>query len=214
MQPLTDTPAGGAAPVEPLPWWCIAAPVGPLPGWRIAVAERREAGNAERQEPLRVKRHKPEATLPHRATDGSAGYDLCAAVDCSVEGGGRLAIATELSVAVPSGHYGRIAPRSGLAMKQGINVGAGVLDSDYRGKVGVILFNHSDITFEVKAGDRIAQLILERISTPKVVEVDEMEATERGTGGFGSTGVKPLLPSSVAEAPHKPGGEEGEVEGA
>lgn len=162
---------------------------------------------------LRVKRHKPEATLPQRATFNSAGYDLCSAIDCSVEAGGRLAIPTEISIEVPSGHYGRVAPRSGLAMKQGINVGAGVIDADYRGKVAVILFNHSDSTFAVKTGDRIAQLILERISTPPVVEVDKMEATERGTGGFGSTGVKPLSPSS-AGAQHKPDGEGGKVEGA
>ena len=85
------------------------------------------------QAQLRVKRHKPEATLPQRATDGSAGYDLCSAIDCSVEAGGRRAIETEISIAVPSGHYGRIAPRSGLAMKQGINVGAGVRPKQQRG---------------------------------------------------------------------------------
>jgi len=84
------------------------------------------------QEQLRVKRHKPEAALPQRATDGSAGYDLCSAIDCSVEAGGRLAIPTEISIAVPSGHYGRIAPRSGLAMKRGINVGAGVRPKQQR----------------------------------------------------------------------------------
>ena len=162
---------------------------------------------------LRVKRHKPEATLPQRATFNSAGYDLCSAVDCSVEAGGRLAIPTEISIEVPPGHYGRVAPRSGLAMKQGINVGAGVIDADYRGKVAVCLFNHSNDTFAIKTGDRIAQLILERISTPPVVEVDALEATERGTGGFGSTGVKPLSPSS-AEAQHKPDGKQGVVEGA
>ena len=165
------------------------------------------------EEALRVKRHKPEATLPQRATDGSAGYDLCSAIDCSIEAGGRLAIPTEISIAVPSGHYGRVAPRSGLAMKKGINVGAGVIDADYRGKVGVCLFNHSNDTFAVKTGDRIAQLILERISTPPVAEVDALETTERGTGGFGSTGVKPLSPSS-AEAQHKPDGESEKVEGA
>lgn len=193
-QPPTDAPAGGAAPVEL--------------SWRV----RNGWGWSDEPEPqLRVKRHKPEATLPQRATEGSAGYDLCAAVDCSVEGGGRLAIATEISIAVPPGHYGRIAPRSGLAMKQGINVGAGVIDVDYRGKVAVCLFNHSDSTFAIKAGDRIAQLILERISTPAVVEVDALEATERGTGGFGSTGVKALSPST-AEAQHKPDGEQGGVE--
>lgn len=151
---------------------------------------------------LRVKRHKPEATLPQRATRGSAGYDLCSAIDTAVEPGGRLAIPTELSVELTEGHYGRVAPRSGLAMKKGINVGAGVLDSDYRGKIAVILFNHSDELFSIKTGDRIAQLIIECIITPKVEEVEELGSTERGEGGFGSTGVKALSPSS-AEADHK-----------
>lgn len=82
------------------------------------------------------------------------------------------------------------APRSGLTLKNGLDVGAGVIDEDYRGNVGVILFNHSDTEFTVKAGDRIAQLILERIVTPAVEEVEDLDATDRGSGGFGSTGVE------------------------
>ena len=82
-----------------------------------------------------------------------------------------------------------VAPRSGLAWKYSIDVGAGVIDADYRGPVGVILFNHSDVDFEVKVGDRIAQLIIEKIITPEVVEVEDLDSTERGVGGFGSTGV-------------------------
>lgn len=76
-----------------------------------------------------------------------------------------------------------------MAWKHFIDTGAGVVDYDYRGNVGVILFNHAETDFEVRAGDRVAQLILERITTPEVVEVDDLEATERGAGGFGSTGV-------------------------
>ena len=83
---------------------------------------------------------------------------------------------------------GRIAPRSGLAVKHSIDTGAGVIDSDYRGEVKVLLFNHSEVDFEVKEGDRIAQLVVERIYTPKVVVVDELEESIRGKGGFGSTG--------------------------
>ena len=83
----------------------------------------------------------------------------------------------------------RAAPRSGLAWKHSIDVGAGVVDADYRGPVGVILFNHSDMDFEVKAGDRIAQLIIEIIMTPEVIEVDDLDSTVRGVGGFGSTGA-------------------------
>lgn len=82
-----------------------------------------------------------------------------------------------------------VAPRSGLAHKNFIDIGAGVIDFDYRGNVGVILFNHSEVDFEVKRGDRIAQLILEKISMADTVEVDDLDDTERGAGGFGSTGV-------------------------
>lgn len=81
------------------------------------------------------------------------------------------------------------APRSGLAWKNSIDVLAGVVDADYRGPVGVILFNHSDTDFEVKAGDRVAQLIIEVIMKPEVVEVEDLDSTVRGAGGFGSTGV-------------------------
>lgn len=84
---------------------------------------------------------------------------------------------------------GPAAPRSGLAWKHSIDVGAGVIDADYRGSVGVILFNHSDVDFKVEPGDRIAQLIIERVMMPEVVEVLDLDSTARGDGGFGSTGV-------------------------
>ena len=96
---------------------------------------------------------------------------------------------TGLSISFPVGLYARIAPRSGLALKKFIAVGAGVVDSDYRGDVGVVLFNHGDQEFQVKMGDRIAQLILEKIDTPPVEEVQGHDSTVRGSGGFGSTGV-------------------------
>lgn len=92
----------------------------------------------------------------------------------------------------PSSHASRhpspAAPRSGLAWKHFIDVGAGVIDEDYRGNVGVILFNHGEVDFPVKRGDRIAQLVLEKISTPEVVEVESLDETDRAAGGFGSTG--------------------------
>ena len=97
---------------------------------------------------------------------------------------------TGLSISFPIGLYARIAPRLGLALKRFIDVGAGVVDGDYRGEVGVVLFNHGDQDFEVKMGDRIAQLILEKIDTPPVKEVHSLDDTVRGSGGFGSTGVK------------------------
>ncbi|MDC1215658.1 dUTP diphosphatase [bacterium] len=102
---------------------------------------------------------------------------------------GKGLVKTDLSIAIPKDTYARVAPRSGLAWKHFIDVGAGVVDYDYRGNVGVILFNHSDTDFAIQHGDRVAQLILERITTPEVVEVEDLDDTARGAGGFGSTGV-------------------------
>ena len=104
---------------------------------------------------------------------------------------GKALVPTDISISIPQGTYARIAPRSGLAHKHFIDVGAGVIDEDYRGSVGVILFNFGDQAFEVQQGDRIAQLILERIEADAVVEeVQELDDTVRGEGGFGSTGVR------------------------
>ncbi|KAK4257072.1 hypothetical protein QN277_006709 [Acacia crassicarpa] len=138
---------------------------------------------------LRVKKLSDKAILPSRASALSAGYDLSSAVETKVPARGKALVATDLSIAIPEGTYARIAPRSGLAWKHSIDVGAGVIDADYRGPIGVILFNHSDADFEVKVGDRIAQLIIERIVTPEVEEVEDLDSTARGEGGFGSTGV-------------------------
>ncbi|XP_065880458.1 deoxyuridine 5'-triphosphate nucleotidohydrolase [Euphorbia lathyris] len=138
---------------------------------------------------FRVKKLSENAVLPSRASPLSAGYDLSSAIETKVPAKGKALVPTDLSIAVPEGTYARIAPRSGLAWKYFIDVGAGVIDADYRGPVGVILFNHYDTEFEVKKGDRIAQLIIERIMTPDVVEVEDLDETLRGEGGFGSTGV-------------------------
>ena len=109
--------------------------------------------------------------------------------DITVPAHGRAIVPTGLALAAPPGTYARVAPRSGLAVKHFIDTGAGVVDEDYRGEVGVVLFNHGGDAFEVRRGDRVAQLILERIVTPEVEEVDDLDATARGAGGYGSTGV-------------------------
>ena len=115
--------------------------------------------------PLLVKKLSENATLPSKGSPQSAGFDLSASEPTSIPPGGRGIVKTDLSIACPPGTYARIAPRSGLAIKKGIDVGAGVVDADYRGPVGVILFNlDSENVFEVQKGDRIAQLILEKIS--------------------------------------------------
>ncbi|XP_039139691.1 deoxyuridine 5'-triphosphate nucleotidohydrolase [Dioscorea cayenensis subsp. rotundata] len=138
---------------------------------------------------LRIKKLSENAVMPSRASPLSAGYDLSSAVETKVPARGKALVPTDLSIAIPDGTYARIAPRSGLTWKHSIDVGAGVIDADYRGPVGVILFNHSDVDFTVKPGDRIAQMIIERILTPEVLEVEDLDATVRGAGGFGSTGV-------------------------
>ncbi|WCJ20945.1 Deoxyuridine 5'-triphosphate nucleotidohydrolase [Euphorbia peplus] len=138
---------------------------------------------------FKVKKLSENAVLPSRGSPLSAGYDLSSAVETKVPAKGKALIPTDISIAVPEGTYARIAPRSGLAWKHSIDVGAGVIDADYRGPVGVILFNFSELDFEVKKGDRIAQLIIEKIVTPDVIQVEDLDATVRGEGGFGSTGV-------------------------
>ena len=120
--------------------------------------------------PLRVKRHSLSARVPTRGSTHAAGYDLHSAEAKTMPARGRSLVNTDLSVAVPPGTYGRIAPHSGLATKFSLDAGAGVVDSDYRGLVYILLINHSDQDFLVNVGDRIAQLILEHIATPLVAE--------------------------------------------
>lgn len=137
---------------------------------------------------LKVKKLSPDAQLPTRGSEGAAGYDIQSIESCVVLPGKRTVVSTGLSFELPSGVYGRIAPRSGLAVKHGIQVGAGVVDSDYRGEVKVVLFNHDVNPYVIKPGYRIAQLILERCETPEVEEIVDATVTQRGEGGFGSTG--------------------------
>ena len=106
---------------------------------------------------LKLQKLNNNAALPKRSTEGAAGYDLCASQDCIIPAGGKGLVQTGLAISFPAGLYARIAPRSGLALKNFIDVGAGVVNHDYRGEVGVILFNHGDQDFQVKMGDRIAQ---------------------------------------------------------
>ena len=120
----------------------------------------------------------------------AAGYDLKSAYDYIIPGMGKIIAKTDISIRVPDGTYGRVAPRSGLAAKNHIDIGAGVVDQDYTGNVGVVMFNHAQEDFEVKKGDRIAQFICEKIEYPELEEVASLSSTERGEGGFGSTGTK------------------------
>lgn len=129
------------------------------------------------------------AKTPTQGTQFSAGYDLYAAEAVVVPRLGRKLIKTNVSLAIPMNYYGRIAPRSGLAYKNGIDVLAGVIDSDYRGDIGVILYNtDTNIDFEVKVGDKIAQIIIEPCASVNFVNTQALPATKRGEGGYGHTG--------------------------
>ena len=147
------------------------------------------------QLPLYVQRLSEHAIIPTRGSEYAAGFDLSASEEMIVKGnGGRALVKTDLRIACPPGTYVRIAPRSGLAYKFGIDVGAGVIDADYRGPVGVILFNFGTEDFIVQRGDRIAQAILEQICIPSsIIDVpidDELPSVgTRGENGFGSTGI-------------------------
>lgn len=139
---------------------------------------------------LKVFLRSENATVPTKGSALAAGYDLYASESGIIPGHGQTLIKTDLTIIVPIGTYGRVAPRSGLAVKHGISTGAGVVDADYRGEVMVVLFNHSDKDFKVEKGDRIAQLVLEQIVNAdiKVITAEELDSTVRGEGGFGSTG--------------------------
>jgi dUTP pyrophosphatase len=142
--------------------------------------------------PLRVKRlpHGEGLPLPAYATSGAAGMDVVSAEDVVLAPGARHAVATGLSMAIPAGFEIQVRPRSGLALKHGISApnAPGTIDSDYRGEVKIILINHGDQPFEILRGDRVAQLVLAPVVQGSWMEVEELDATERGEGGFGSTG--------------------------
>jgi len=138
---------------------------------------------------LRVKKLVQDAIIPTRGSGGAVGYDLYSVDEVVLSPSQRTLVGTGVAVVLPMKVYGRVAPRSVLTVKHGIHVGAGVIDPDYTGEIKVALFNLGDGPFEVKKGDRIAQLILERCETPYVREITEISETERGDGGFGSTGA-------------------------
>lgn len=128
------------------------------------------------------------ATLPTRGSQASAGLDLYSIEAVSLEPGQRAIVRTGLAVAIPEGFYGRLAPRSGLATRKGLDVLAGVIDADYRGEIGCLLHNAGEERIELEERSKICQLIIEKIITPQAAWADDLDDTERGRGGFGSTG--------------------------
>ena len=139
---------------------------------------------------LQFKKLSKNAKTPFRASRNAAGFDLFSAESKVILPRNKGIVNTDIAIQLPSGTYGRISPRSGLASKNFLDIGGGVIDEDYTGSVRVILFNHHTEPFEVIQGERIAQLIIEKICTPRLVEVEELNETERGEGSFGSTGKK------------------------
>jgi len=141
----------------------------------------------------RVSSIQPALPLPDYATAGSAGFDLRADIeeDVLIAPLGRALVPTGLTMAVPAGYELQVRPRSGLAAKYGVTVlnSPGTIDSDYRGEVRVILVNLGDAPFRICRGDRIAQAVLARAIRAALIETDSLDGTERGPGGFGSTGV-------------------------
>jgi len=145
--------------------------------------------------PLKVMPHGEGLDPPFKATAGAAGFDLRAAVpegeNLEIQPGGRCLAPTGLSIALPDGYEGQVRPRSGLALRFGVTVlnAPGTIDCDYRGEIGVILINHGAETFIIRRGDRIAQLVIAKVAECVFEPVPDLIESERGSGGFGSTGV-------------------------
>lgn len=151
------------------------------------------ADSGDNMEILKIKKVREDAKVPNRATSGSAGLDLCAAIDepVTLDGGATAVIPTGIAVALPSAEYGAfVFPRSGIAVKHGIGLlnSVGVIDSDYRGEIMVGVINQISTPYTIQPGERIAQMVIMPVSMMPVEEVSDLDETERGAGGFGSTG--------------------------
>ncbi|MBU6395320.1 MAG: dUTP diphosphatase [Sphingomonadales bacterium] len=148
--------------------------------------------------PVMVKRlpGNDDLPLPAYATTGAAGMDVVSAEDVEIVPGARHAVATGLAMAIPAGFEIQVRPRSGLALKHGVTVPntPGTIDSDYRGELKVIMINLGAETFSIRRGDRVAQLVLAPVTQASWLEVEELDETARGAGGFGSTGGLAALP--------------------
>lgn len=141
---------------------------------------------------IKIKEGFEDLELPRHMTPGAAAVDLRAAIEQTrtLNQGEPVLIPTGIYVAVPKGYMMHITPRSGLALKHGISIvnSPGIVDSDYRGEIGIIMINHSDMAFPIRRGDRIAQATLVKVEQIEFEKVNELDETERGAGGFGHTG--------------------------
>ena len=141
---------------------------------------------------VNITKLRDDATIPSYTRDGDAGLDLVSTSDVRIAPGARAIVPTGLAIEIPRGYAGYVQPRSGLALKHGITVlnTPGLIDSNYRGELKVILLNTGDEAFEVKKGDRIAQLVILAVPTVRLHCVDALSDTDRGTQGFGSSGTR------------------------
>jgi dUTP pyrophosphatase len=137
---------------------------------------------------IKIKKLSGNATLPSKANDGDAGWDLYASESLVILPSSRMLVGTSVAIVIPSGSVGLIWPRSGLAVKQGIDIFAGVIDAGYRGEIKVCLFNSSNEDVKITEGDRIAQLLVQKINHVTFKESETLSETFRGEGGFGSSG--------------------------
>jgi len=156
------------------------------PEGRLTTA-RHPAGFLLEIDVIQFKRLSPDAKLPTRATPGSSGFDLYCTARVDLPPGQRMLLPTGIAAALPPGTCGQIWPRSGMATRQGIDRLAGLIDEDYRGEIHVSLVNHGLDVAEFRPGDRIAQLVVVPCLT-EAQEVEELDDTQRGAGGFGSSG--------------------------
>ncbi len=140
---------------------------------------------------LYIKKLYPNSIIPTKGSKEAAGYDLYARfenLNVIIEPNSNLLVPTGIAMKIPYGYYGRIAPRSGFSVKTGLIINAGVIDSDYRGEVKILFQNHSNKYININNCEKVAQIIIEKIAHCNIIETDNLDDTERGSGGFGSTG--------------------------
>lgn len=160
------------------------------------LADEREAMDTERKDQtmpeVKFMRLHPDAKIPQYQKPGDAGADICSVEDVIIPSGSRRGVHCGFAIGLPEGYEAQVRPRSGLALNRGIAVlnSPGTIDQGYFGEIGVILINHSDGYFKIAVGDRIAQLVVVPVSKASFVEVDELGTSDRGAGGYGSTGVR------------------------
>ena len=166
----------------------------------MTTQSRTTQGRTQTYPPLRIRRLDSGLPLPVRAHPDDAGVDLFAASDLELEPGRRALVGTGIAIALPVGTVGLIHPRSGLAARAGLSIvnTPGTIDAGYRGEIKVCLINHDlDDTIAIRRGDRIAQLLVQRVELPELIEVDELDDTVRGDGGYGSSGGHAALTTST-----------------